>query len=92
MKVQVCNTNAPSWRNVTVKSKLPAELEGLHEVAYNLWWSWDSEARMLWRSLDRDLWRSTGHNPVAMLETMDYDKLKTQVSFYYTTMTKTFQE
>ena len=76
MKVQVCNTNAPSWRNVTVKSKLPAQLEGLHEVAYNLWWSWDSEARKLWRSLDRDLWRSTGHNPVAMLETMDYDKLK----------------
>ncbi len=76
MKVQVCNTNAPSWRNVTVKSKLPAELEGLHEVAYNLWWSWDAEARKLWRSLDRDLWRHTGHNPVAMLETMDYDRMK----------------
>ena len=75
MKVQVSNSNAPVWRDITVKSNLPAELEGLHTVARNLWWSWDTNARELWRQLDIDLWRATGHNPVAMLETMSLDKL-----------------
>ncbi|MBQ7237379.1 MAG: alpha-glucan family phosphorylase [Bacteroidales bacterium] len=76
MKVQVCNTNAPAWRDITIKSKLPAELVDLGTVAHNLWWSWDTNARKLWRELDIDLWRSTGHNPVAMLETMNYDQLQ----------------
>jgi starch phosphorylase len=80
MKVQVCNTNAPAWRTITVKSNLPAELEGLHTVARNLWWSWDTNARELWRELDIELWRSTGHNPVAMLETMSLDKLNSIVA------------
>ena len=76
MKVQVSNTNAPAWRDITIKSKLPAELVDLGTVARNLWWSWDTNARKLWRELDIDLWRSTGHNPVAMLETMNYDQLQ----------------
>ena len=80
MKVQVCNTNAPVWRDITVKSNLPAELEGLFTVARNLWWSWDTNARELWRQLDIELWRSTGHNPVAMLENMSLDKLNAVVA------------
>ena len=80
MKVQVCNTNAPIWRDVTVKSNLPAELEGLHTVARNLWWAWDTNARELWRQLDIELWRATGHNPIAMLETMSLDKLNAVVA------------
>ncbi len=75
MKVQVSNTNAPMWRDITVKSNLPASLEGLHKVARNLWWSWNSEARNLFRSLDLELWRAYGHNPVALLENLSYDKL-----------------
>ena len=80
MKVQVSNSNAPVWRDITVKSNLPAELEGLNTVAHNLWWAWDTNARELWRQLDINLWRSTGHNPVAMLETMSLDKLNAVVS------------
>ncbi len=80
MKVQVCNTNAPAWRTITIKSNLPAELEDLLTVARNLWWSWDTNARELWRELDIELWRSTGHNPVAMLESMNLDKLNSIVA------------
>ena len=80
MKVQVCNTNAPVWRTFSVKSKLPAELVDLKTVAHNMWWSWDSNARELWRQLDIDLWRSVGHNPVALLETMSLDKLNAIVA------------
>ncbi len=80
MKVQVCNTNAPVWRTFSVKSKLPAELVDLKTVAHNMWWSWDANARELWRQLDIDLWRSVGHNPVALLETMSLDKLNAIVA------------
>ena len=76
MKVKVCNTNAPAWRDITVKSNMPAALEGLYKVAHNLWWSWNTEARDLFRELDLETWRATGHNPVAELETLGYDKLQ----------------
>ena len=29
MKVQVSNTNTPNWRDITVKSQVPAELKCL---------------------------------------------------------------
>ncbi|MGD2206383.1 MAG: DUF3417 domain-containing protein, partial [Anaerolineae bacterium] len=56
----------PSYTFRVVPS-LPAELERLRELACNLWWSWNHEAIELFRRLDRDLWESTGHNPVLML-------------------------
>ncbi|MFZ0935738.1 MAG: alpha-glucan family phosphorylase, partial [Bryobacteraceae bacterium] len=46
---------------------LPARLEGLRTLAYNLRWSWDHNTVELFRRLDSDLWESTGHNPVRML-------------------------
>jgi starch phosphorylase len=52
---------------VNVVPHLPAELQRLEELAYNLWWSWNQEAVVLFRRMDRDLWISTGHNPVMML-------------------------
>jgi glycogen phosphorylase len=47
--------------------KLPKRILGLNELAYNLWWSWHPEARHLFKSLDRSLWKSTSHNPVKLL-------------------------
>ena len=77
MKVKVCNTNAPAWRDITVKSNMPAALDGLYKVAHNLWWAWNTEARNLFRELDLDTWRATGHNPVAELNALGFDKLQT---------------
>ena len=34
MKVQVSNTNAPCWRDITVKSRVPAQLDILQAVSY----------------------------------------------------------
>ncbi|MDD4860057.1 MAG: alpha-glucan family phosphorylase [Dehalococcoidales bacterium] len=48
--------------------KLPKRIAGLHELAYNLWWSWHYEARELFKSLDRPLWKMTSHNPVKLLQ------------------------
>ncbi len=52
---------------VEIIPNLPPELERLRELAYNLWWAWDHDAITTFRRLDRDLWDSTGHNPVWML-------------------------
>ena len=57
MKLQANNTNAPIWRNVTVKTELPGKLKKLEELSKNLWWVWNSEGKTLFHDLDRDLWR-----------------------------------
>jgi starch phosphorylase len=49
-------------------SKLPRRIEGLDELAHNLWWSWSIEARQLFKALDAPLWKATGHNPVKLLQ------------------------
>jgi starch phosphorylase len=46
---------------------LPERLAGLGELAFNLWWSWHPEARMLFKMLDRPAWKETRHNPVKLL-------------------------
>jgi glycogen phosphorylase len=47
--------------------KMPVKLQRLPELAYNVWWSWNSEAREIFRRLDFPLWRRTQHNPVKVL-------------------------
>jgi starch phosphorylase len=51
-----------------ISHKIPGRIAGLEELAYNLWWSWHGEARELFKILDRPLWKSSGHNPVRLLE------------------------
>ncbi len=46
---------------------LPENLGGLADLANNLWWSWHPAARMLFKSLDREVWKESTHNPVVML-------------------------
>ncbi|MDD6123093.1 MAG: alpha-glucan family phosphorylase, partial [Bacteroidales bacterium] len=76
MNIKISNANQPSWRVVTVKSHIPEALKKLDELAHNLWWSWNTEARDLFASLDEDLWRKVGRNPIEMLRSIDYDRLK----------------
>lgn len=71
MKLQVSNTNAPAWRDLTIKSDLPSKLKHLETLAKNLWWVWNSDAK----SLFRDLWRSTGENPVMLLQQLSSERL-----------------
>jgi len=76
MKLQVSNTNAPAWRDLTVKADLPSKLKNLDELAKNLWWVWNSEAKALFRDLNPDLWRSTGENPVMLLQHLSSERLE----------------
>jgi starch phosphorylase len=49
---------------------LPERLVELGDLAFNLWWSWHPEARMLFKRLDRPAWKDTGHNPVKLLKVL----------------------
>ena len=76
MKLQVSNTNAPSWRDIMVKSDLPLKLKPLEVMSRNLWWVWNSEGKSLFRDLNPDLWRSVGENPVMLLQRLGFDRLQ----------------
>ena len=74
MKIKADYTSAPAWRELTVKSSLPEELNGLNEIAHNLWWVWNYEARDLFRDLDPELYHDVRHNPVQLLERLSFNR------------------
>ena len=74
MKIKADYANAPQWKEVTIKSTLPEELKCLDELAHNMWWAWNYEARELWKSLDKDLYEEVGHNPVMLLDRLSYER------------------
>ncbi|MBD5369596.1 MAG: glycosyltransferase family 1 protein [Bacteroides sp.] len=76
MKLQVSNSNHPTWHNLTVSTELPKQLKPLEEMSKNLWWVWNSEGKSLFRDIDHDLWRKTGENPVMLLQRIGYERLK----------------
>ncbi|MFO7447506.1 MAG: alpha-glucan family phosphorylase [Ignavibacteriaceae bacterium] len=57
-----------------VVPSLPENLEKLRELAYNLHWSWNPDARELFRRLDNELWTNTNHNPVMMLGNINQER------------------
>src|SRR5689334_1808582 len=58
----------PTFQIYNVIPTLPAALEPLREITFNLWWTWEPAARRLFRHLDHELWDRTNHNPVRMLQ------------------------
>ncbi len=56
---------------------LPDRIARLRELALDLSWSWNVEARQVFRTLDYPLWRATAHNPVRMLRIMPQARLET---------------
>src|SRR2546429_7932673 len=54
---------------------LPERIAGLAAVAANLSWSWNRNARALFRSLDPALWRRTQHNPIELLRRVAPERL-----------------
>ena len=52
MKIKSDYSNEPQWKEVTVKSTLPKELACLDEIAHNMWWAWNYEARNMFKALD----------------------------------------
>jgi starch phosphorylase len=64
------------YGRITVFPIMPARINRLYELAYNLWWSWHPEAQALYSSLDTDLWEKVGHNTVRFLSEIEPEKLE----------------
>jgi starch phosphorylase len=56
-------------------TRVPERLSGLVDLAYNLWWTWNPEARMLFKQLNRQAWERSGHNPIRMLRNIPVEFL-----------------
>ncbi len=57
----------PDWKKIYVEAKIPKELIPLREMSMNLWWSWNYKATELFKSVDEELWKISGQNPVTLL-------------------------
>ena len=75
MKIKVSNVNQTAWKECNVHATLPADLSKLQEIAYNLWWTWNGEAKDLFRYIDIEAWHRVNSNPVMLLNTISYDRM-----------------
>ena len=66
----------PTLQTYNVTPILPATLEPLREMSFNLWWTWEPSARRLFRHLDPELWDRTNHNPIRMLQLSRQSRLE----------------
>lgn len=62
--------------HLEIHPNIPAPLQRLQELANNLWYSWDQDTRRLFRWLDDDLWRCSGHNPKLFLRSINQQRLQ----------------
>lgn len=62
------NNESPRWRNVMVTRHLPEKLSGLETLCKNLWWCWNDSAKALFKYIDSDLWHTSVHNPMVILD------------------------
>lgn len=75
MQIKVNEVNQNNWRELSVHAKLPEKLNKLEEIAYNLWWAWSSDAKEIFRTIDRAAWKKAKSNPIMLLNILSYDKL-----------------
>ncbi|RKT77384.1 starch phosphorylase [Terracoccus luteus] len=64
-------------RRFSVRTVLPARIEGLGELASNLRWSWHPPTRDLFESIDPAKWASANEDPVKLLSRLSADQLAT---------------
>jgi starch phosphorylase len=63
-------------RRFTVRPVLPEPLAPLGDLATNLRWSWHPETQDVFATLDPEVWRSTGHDPVKTLGAVGASRLR----------------
>lgn len=63
-----------------VATRIPPELDGLVELAWNWCWTWDPEAWELYRGLDADGWLASRHDPLTFLRTVAPSALERAVA------------
>jgi starch phosphorylase len=54
---------------------IPPRIARLHQLAFNLWWTWNAEATALYASIAPDLWAHIEHNAVRLLAEVEPTRL-----------------
>ncbi len=67
--------DTPVWKRIIVEPDLPDPLKPLKELAFNLWWSWDSETMELFKEIDPVKWKNVEYNPVMLLENLYLEEI-----------------
>ena len=67
-------TESPTWQNLIVESNIPPDLNALKEISRNIWWVWNTDARELFEYIDEVLWEETSHNPILLLDKVNYSR------------------
>ncbi|MFX0558600.1 alpha-glucan family phosphorylase [Maribacter sp. CXY002] len=67
-------SNEPIWKSAMVKFRIPKALQDLETLSNNLWWTWHPKVNELFMYIDADLWEAVGHNPIALLTLLDYQR------------------
>ncbi|MBI4777444.1 alpha-glucan family phosphorylase, partial [Candidatus Desantisbacteria bacterium] len=65
----------PKTMELFVQPIVPQRIARINEIACNLWFSWNPDALLLFSSIDRNLWKKTGHNPIKFLKEVSQHKL-----------------
>ncbi|HWR01380.1 MAG TPA: alpha-glucan family phosphorylase [Chlorobaculum sp.] len=55
-------------------------ISAVKRISRNLWWSWDTEAKELFKNLSPLLWERVNHNPVELLRHISNDELEARCS------------
>lgn len=66
----------PYWRQMTIRTELPASLKVLQDLSMNLWWGWNDEAVELFEHIDKELWQASHQNPLIFLRSLSYQAIK----------------
>ena len=66
----------PSWRSIMVTRHLPEKLSRLEKLSKNLWWCWNESAKDLFKSIDPEVWHTSGHNPLVVLDTVSIKRFQ----------------
>ena len=64
------------FNRITVNPQLPKRINRLVEIAYNLWWAWNTDFLRLFKEMDIDLWEQIGKNPVKFLKQVSQEKIE----------------
>ncbi|MFI3327692.1 MAG: alpha-glucan family phosphorylase [Rikenellaceae bacterium] len=70
-----CSVEQPNWCRVMVEKSLPERLHALEELSRNLWWSWNADARKLFKYIDEALWSEVCRNPIILLDRISQERL-----------------
>ncbi|MHB8157868.1 MAG: alpha-glucan family phosphorylase, partial [Desulfocucumaceae bacterium] len=65
-----------SFRTVSIRPRLPQQIEGLGDIGRNFWFSWNIQAQNLYKKINESLWEEVHHNPVKFLLMVNEEDLE----------------